>query len=107
MPTRIILMCPVFILLLRIKYLLKSKTDTTPAFLEPAVYGYQVYFKIPFKYTLDAEAHIIHLKYKSGPLFTKVKTKVPNYLQVLCGQAPPCLAFPLSSFPTTLRPSPP
>lgn len=62
MPTRIILMCPVFILLLRIKYLLKSKTDTTPAFLEPVLYGYQVYFKIPLKYTLNAEAHIIHLK---------------------------------------------
>lgn len=87
MPTRIILMCPVFILLLHIKYLLKSKTDTTPAFLEPVVYDYQVYFKIPSKYTLNAEAHMIHLKYKSDPLFTKVKTEVPNYLQVIYGQA--------------------
>lgn len=114
MPTSIILMWPAFILSFHIEYLLdsnmpstrldlgdsmKSKTDSTPALLEPTVYGrdrHQPYNRKSKYMAINCIKHpqnqFSMQKFKSfiwnvspRPYFTRVKSKGPECLQVICG----------------------
>lgn len=111
MPINIILMCPVLILFFHIKYLLDNNVPSTG--LDPGVSAksktsppgaYRLWLRTllrPLKYTLNVEAHIILLKYKSSLYLTQVKTKsliiYKSYMISAPFQPPPC--YPLNSFP--------